>query len=252
MNIHLSVLLICLGAAFGLGLSDASAEGFFAAALRRAHAMSACVMHISKRTMAFLARSELKAGRFTCAKRKSSRSESIVHAQYRCWEPPDCRWRLQAVHPWGPGARQLPKWVTKSLSARKKSPTSAWRRSMSSTRRTSKLPVYNLPEEVATGVVTAAATAVATTAAAAAVITAAAAVAAAAAEAAAGTEGFGGEVAAAVEAVQAATGAGAEAFGSGAITDHPDVAVTLWRASLTASRCCSLCRVSSIVRTLAI
>ena len=64
--------------------------------------------------------------------------------------------------------------------------------------------------------------------------------------------GFGGEVAAAVEAVQAATGAGAEAFGSGAITDHPDVAVTLWRASLTASRCCSLCRVSSIVRTLAI
>src|SRR5262245_17464031 len=111
----------------------------------------------------------------------------------------------------------------KSLSVKRKSLTSAWRRSMSSTRKTPG-PTYYVSDTVAAAAVTvtaaaAAAAAVTGTAAAAVTGTAAAAAAAGAAGAAEAALGVGGVVAVAVEAVQAAIGAGATGFGSGATID---------------------------------
>src|SRR5262245_36136794 len=107
----------------------------------------------------------------------------------------------------------------KSLSVKRKSLTSAWRRSMSSTRKTPG-PAYYVSDTVTAAAVTvtaAAAAAAEATGTAAAAVTGTAAAAAAAAGAAA--SGFGGVVAVAVEAVQAAIGAGATGFGSGATID---------------------------------
>src|SRR5262245_28496314 len=110
----------------------------------------------------------------------------------------------------------------KSLSVKRKSLTSAWRLSMSSTRKTPG-PTYYVSDTVTAAAVTvtaaAAAAAEATGTAAVAVTGTAAAVAAAAAAAGAAASGFGGVVAVAVEAVQAAIGAGATGFGSGATID---------------------------------
>ena len=72
-------------------------------------------------------------GRSPCPKQRNPRSGSIGHARYRCWGPPGCRCRWRAAHLLQPLGRQR----TKSLSVRRKSLTSAWRRSMSSTGRTS-------------------------------------------------------------------------------------------------------------------
>ena len=88
-----------------------------------------------------------------CQRRSKLRNESIGRAQYPCWGRPGyhCRWR--AAHPRQPRDRQriyrrkTPERVTTSLSVRRKSLTSAWRRSMSSTRKMPEYPgpTYNLP-----------------------------------------------------------------------------------------------------------
>src|SRR5262245_835939 len=108
----------------------------------------------------------------------------------------------------------------KSLSVKRKSLTSAWRRSMSSTRKTPG-PTYYVSDTVtaAAVTVTAAAAAAVTGTAGAAVTGTAAAAAAGTAGAAEAALGFGGVVAAVVAAVQAAIGAGATGFGSGATID---------------------------------
>jgi hypothetical protein len=78
-----------------------------------------------------------------CQTRSKLRSGSIGHAQYRCWGPLGCRCRWRAAHPRQPLGRQR----TKSHSVNRKSLTSAWRRSMSSTRKMPEYPgpAYNLP-----------------------------------------------------------------------------------------------------------
>jgi hypothetical protein len=83
-----------------------------------------------------------------CPIRSRLRSEGDGRKSYRCWDSSasPCRWRAE---PPPPVCRQpihrlrrrgIPRWVTQSLSVRKKSPTSAWGRSTSSTRRTPEHP----------------------------------------------------------------------------------------------------------------
>jgi hypothetical protein len=85
--------------------------------------------------------------------RSKLRSESVRGKPHRCWDSPGCRYRWRAEHPWQPLGRlricqRRSHRVMKSLSVRKKSRTSAWGRSMSSTRKISHPGrAYNLPEE---------------------------------------------------------------------------------------------------------
>jgi hypothetical protein len=146
-------------------------------------------------------------GSHPCPNRSRLQSESVGHAPYRCWGPPDCRYRWRVAHRREPVGRQricrrrTPEWVTKSLSMRRRSLTSAWRRSMSSTRKTSEHPgpTCNLPEKAAK-----------------AATPAEAAEAARAAEAAT-AEAADAVAAAAVEAVAEAAGGGGSALADGAI-----------------------------------
>jgi hypothetical protein len=88
-----------------------------------------------------------------CRTRSKFRSEKGGRARYRCWGPPGCRCRWRPAHPRQPLGRQR----TKSLSVRRKSLTSAWRRSMSSTKRTREPPRSYVPATVATAAAAAAA-----------------------------------------------------------------------------------------------
>ena len=99
-----------------------------------------------------------------CRTRSKLRSESIEHAPCRCWEPPGCpcRWRAAPRQPRCPQRIcrcRTPQRATKSLSAKKKSLMSVWRRSMSSTRKMSEHPnpAYNLPDTDTGGAATEAA-----------------------------------------------------------------------------------------------
>jgi hypothetical protein len=103
-----------------------------------------------------LTRSRLaRYGRSPCPTRRNPRSGSIEHALCRCWGPPGCHCRWRAAHPRQPrcpqriSRRRTPGSVPKSLSMRRKSLTSVWRRSMSSIRKMPEQPSpsYNLPEK---------------------------------------------------------------------------------------------------------
>ena len=93
-------------------------------------------------------------------KRNTLRNVRLEAKPYQCWELPACVCRWRAAHPHQPLGRQrvcqpwTPHRATKSLSVKKKSRTSAWRRSMSSTRKTPEHPgpTYSLSEEVADAV----------------------------------------------------------------------------------------------------
>src|SRR5262245_18424658 len=110
-------------------------------------------MPMPKRTMSFLTRSK-RYGRSPCPKQRNPRSGSIGHAPYPCWEPPGCRCRWRAAHRRYPQDRQptcrpgAPQRARKSLLVRRKFPTLPWRRSMSSTRKTSGHPgpTYSLSD----------------------------------------------------------------------------------------------------------
>ena len=88
-----------------------------------------------------------------CRTRSVLRSENIRRKSYRWWESSACPCRLRAAHPRQPlfrprmYRRGIPP-RPKSLSVRKKSPTSAWGRSTSSTRKTLERPdsAKSLPE----------------------------------------------------------------------------------------------------------
>ena len=88
-----------------------------------------------------------------CRTRSVLRSENIRRKSYRWWESSACPCRWRAAHPQQPLCRPrksrggIPP-RPKSLSVRKKSPTSAWGRSTSSTRKTLERPDLgkNLPE----------------------------------------------------------------------------------------------------------
>jgi hypothetical protein len=78
--------------------------------------------------------------------RSKRRSESVGGQPYRHWDLPGyrCRWRAErprqlVVRQWI-FRRKAPQRITKSLSVRRKSLTSAWQRSMSSTRKTLEHP----------------------------------------------------------------------------------------------------------------
>jgi hypothetical protein len=153
-----------------------------------------------------------------CRARSKLQSVRVEHARCRSWGLLGCRCHWRPAHPQPPLGRYR---VMRSLSVKRKSLTSAWRRSMSSTRKTPR-PTYDLSDTAAAAAVTdtAAAAAVTVTAVAVTVTAVAAAAAAAAggeAAAAASVLGLaasaGGEAAAAVP---EAIGAGATAVGSGA------------------------------------
>ena len=93
--------------------------------------------------------------------RSTFQSVRVEVKPYQYWEQLVCVCRWWAAHRQHPLGRQrvyrpwTPHRVTKSLSVKKKSRTSAWRRSMSSTRKTPEHPgpTYSLlPEEVADAV----------------------------------------------------------------------------------------------------
>jgi hypothetical protein len=79
-------------------------------------------------------------------KRSKRRSESVGGQPYRRWGWPGYRCRWRAAHPPRLAVQQrifrrgIPQRVTKSLSVRRKSLTSAWRHFMSSTRKTPEHP----------------------------------------------------------------------------------------------------------------
>jgi hypothetical protein len=79
-------------------------------------------------------------------KRSKRRSESVGGQPYRHWGWPGYRCRWRAAHPPRLAVQQrifrrgIPQRVTKSLSVRRKSLTSAWRHFMSSTRKTPEHP----------------------------------------------------------------------------------------------------------------
>ena len=91
-----------------------------------------------------------------CRRRSVLRSENIRRKPYRCLGLSVCLCRWQAAHPRQPLCRRriyrrgIPP-HPKSLSVRKKSPTSAWGRSTSSTRKTPERPdsAKSLPEAAA-------------------------------------------------------------------------------------------------------
>ena len=91
-----------------------------------------------------------------CRRRNVLRSENIRRKPYRCLGLSVCLCRWQAAHPRQPLCRRriyrrgIPP-HPKSLSVRKKSPTSAWGRSTSSTRKTPERPdsAKSLPEAAA-------------------------------------------------------------------------------------------------------
>ena len=171
-----------------------------------------------------------------CPNLSKLQNESVEHAPYPCWGPPDCRCRWRAAHPRYPEDRQ---WTCrpgtpKSLLVRRKFPTLPWRRSMSSTRKTSghPSPAYNLSAaEAAEGATTPAAATEAAE-----VATEVAAVATGAAEVAAAVE--------VVAAVEAAGGGGsplADGATEAADSSLSSVFATTYRATPATWRCCSLC-----------
>ncbi len=89
----------------------------------------------------------------TCHVGSSLRSERAGRKSYLCWEPSACLCRWRAAHPQRPRCRHRicrggTHRVTESLSVRRRSPTSAWARSMFSTRKTPARPASakRLPE----------------------------------------------------------------------------------------------------------
>ena len=80
--------------------------------------------------------------------RSKLRSETVGATPCRCWASPGCLWRWPVRHPRRPAdlrrtwRRKRLHWVTRFFSVRKKSPTSACRPSMSSTR---KMPLHLSP-----------------------------------------------------------------------------------------------------------
>src|ERR1700752_1923630 len=77
-----------------------------------------------------------------CRTQSTRLIESVGDEPYRYWGSPECPWRWLAARPLEPLRREqmhlrvTQQRVTKSLSMRRKSLTSVWRRSMSSTRKT--------------------------------------------------------------------------------------------------------------------
>ncbi len=88
--------------------------------------------------------------------RSKPRSESGGGKPFLCWVLPGCRCRSRAAHPVAQRQtcrRRRSKRATKSFSPKRKSPTSAWPHSMSSTKRT---PVHSDPAFSLSGAVAAA------------------------------------------------------------------------------------------------
>src|SRR5436190_13687352 len=84
---------------------------------------------------------ESRGGTLLCRKRSAPRRESVGVKLHLCWESPEYLWRWRvAEHPhrrsdrWPICRRTIRRHVWSSRSVRKKSPTSACRRSLSSTK----------------------------------------------------------------------------------------------------------------------
>jgi hypothetical protein len=99
---------------------------------------------------------ESRGGTLLCCKRSAARRESVGVRLHPCWESPECLWRWRVAehpHPRSEGWRichhTIRCHVVSLRSVRKKSPTSACRRSLSSTRKTPEQPdsANRLPEE---------------------------------------------------------------------------------------------------------
>jgi hypothetical protein len=84
--------------------------------------------------------SKVRGGLCSWRRRSALPRASVEIKQYPCWASPECHWRLLAVEPllqphrYRTFIRRTPQLVSSSRSARKKSPTSACRPSMCSTR----------------------------------------------------------------------------------------------------------------------
>ncbi len=95
-------------------------------------------------------------GFFPCRTQNKFRNASVGRKSSRCWGPPGCRYRWRAERPQSVDRqrilrRGIPLRATKPLSARRRSPRSAWRHSISSTKKTPEHsgPAHDLPLEAA-------------------------------------------------------------------------------------------------------